>query len=516
MSIWRRKVPALAVGGIAMLAASVSVDSNFFDAPRPGPAFLPPRCVHFSSRGGPASRVWCERQPTTRALRMPCARPRRAPVLAVVPDISDGEALGLIRSRLNPLHGEVCSNYCLPTCPPTDGLLAEEGPILTCIRDYRIDRAQDAEVVLRQGLEALRDVHVANCTPTTENFNYILYAVGRARNCSPALLDRALEALTQQGLQANTKSYNLLISASKLRGGPRRVGGAGDASGDPLARTLDILTRMKSARVLRDDFTYTLIFSACSRAARTDGPRGLRLAREFVREMGSDGVEPSTFTLNAAIDTCAKSVTAGAPVSSCLDLALSLFAQLRCEAAVRDEISALSGRSRWGRSSNSEARPAMLTREARGLVPDSGCHQFQLHPQPRTPQPQPAATPVTYTSLLDLACSALRCRTRSSCPPSHSPTPASNLFPSTVTPALSPSLSPSLHHLLPPAGLQAVCRQRPKKAGPGLIHILSITLDTYTKYYSRSITRLSTVCRQRPERAFPGIAARVRLPPQGP
>ena len=101
------RLPALTAGGIIMLAASVSVVSvNFDDALHIRPAFLRPLFMPSSTR--PASWGWCERQPTTRALRMPCSRPRRAPVLAVVPDVSGGGALELIRRRLNPLQGEVC------------------------------------------------------------------------------------------------------------------------------------------------------------------------------------------------------------------------------------------------------------------------------------------------------------------------------------------------------------------------------------------------------------------------
>lgn len=258
---------------------------------------------------------------------------------------------------------------------------------------------QDAHVVLSHGLEALDELHAANLMPTTENFNYILYAVGRAQNASPALLDRTLAEFIRRGLQPDTKTYNLLLSACKSRG--PRVKMHAKASADPLQRTLELLTRMESARVRRDDFTYTLVFSACSRAAREDGPRGLRLARDFVREMTTDGVVPSTFTLNAAIDVCAKAVRAGGPVAvaSCLDLALSLFARLHTVSDSGD-----GGVSCEAVAAAGMMMPAPPT-SAPGHAPGSGS-------PPACPQPAQAATPVTYTSLLDLASSALRARGR--------------------------------------------------------------------------------------------------------
>jgi len=92
-------------------------------------------------------------------------------------------------------------------------------------------------------------------------------------------------------------------------------------------------------RVARDDYTYTLVFGACGRVARCDGPRGLRLVREFVREMTQQRVIASSYSLNAAMSVCAKAVhvhvksegrsdgrRGGASVHGCLDMALSLYA----------------------------------------------------------------------------------------------------------------------------------------------------------------------------------------------
>jgi len=56
-------------------------------------------------------------------------------------------------------------------------------------------------------------------------------------------------ALTQEGLEANTKTYNLLICADKPRTAhlhlekERGVAG-GEGGGDPLARTLEVLQMM--------------------------------------------------------------------------------------------------------------------------------------------------------------------------------------------------------------------------------------------------------------------------------
>eukprot|EP00277_Geminigera_cryophila_P044748 CAMPEP_0173081678 /NCGR_PEP_ID=MMETSP1102-20130122/17460_1 /TAXON_ID=49646 /ORGANISM="Geminigera sp., Strain Caron Lab Isolate" /LENGTH=181 /DNA_ID=CAMNT_0013956393 /DNA_START=135 /DNA_END=677 /DNA_ORIENTATION=+ len=93
----------------------------------------------------------------------------------------EGAAMAMIRSRMNHLHGK------------------------------------EAEEILDEGLMVLQDVRASKLVPTTDNFNFILYLISRAKNASPPLLDRALGALTQEGLEANTKTYNLLICADKPR-----------------------------------------------------------------------------------------------------------------------------------------------------------------------------------------------------------------------------------------------------------------------------------------------------------
>lgn len=173
-------------------------------------------------------------------------------------------ATGRIRARMNQLHGE------------------------------------DAETVLSEGLQALDDVRAADLTLTTENFNVIIYVICRARNASPALLDRALATLKAEGLRPNTKTYNFLLSASKPRGAValRGAGGSGGAAEDPLERTLEVLGMMDKDNVKPDDYSYTLVLAACSRLARLDGPRALRLARDYFEEMREAGIEPSTFTVH--------------------------------------------------------------------------------------------------------------------------------------------------------------------------------------------------------------------------
>ena len=173
-------------------------------------------------------------------------------------------ATGRIRARMNQLHGE------------------------------------DAETVLSEGLQALKDVRAADLTLTTENFNVIVYVISRARNASPALLDRALATLKAEGLRPNTKTYNFLLSASKPRGAVALRGavGSGGTAGDPLERTLEVLGMMDKDNIKPDDYSYTLVLAACSRLARLDGPRALRLARDYFEEMREAGIEPSTFTVH--------------------------------------------------------------------------------------------------------------------------------------------------------------------------------------------------------------------------
>jgi hypothetical protein len=174
------------------------------------------------------------------------------------------EVNGRIRARMNQLHGE------------------------------------DAETVINEGLKAIMDVRAADLTLTTENFNVIIYVICRARNASPALLDRALATLKAEGLRPNTKTYNFLLSASKPRGAValRGAGGSGGAAEDPLERTLEVLGMMDKDNVKPDDYSYTLVLAACSRLARRDGPRALRLARDYFEEMREAGIEPSTFTVH--------------------------------------------------------------------------------------------------------------------------------------------------------------------------------------------------------------------------
>jgi hypothetical protein len=148
-------------------------------------------------------------------------------------------------------------------------------------------QGQDAEVCLSEGIRALDDARALRLPLDAEDINLVLYTVSRASNCSAALLDRALAILQQHGAAANTKTYNLLLSACKPRAphARREHEGGGEQNGDPLERTLAVLDMMELARIRRDDFSYTLIFSACSRAARRNGARGLRLVKQFWREM---------------------------------------------------------------------------------------------------------------------------------------------------------------------------------------------------------------------------------------
>jgi hypothetical protein len=148
-------------------------------------------------------------------------------------------------------------------------------------------QGQDAEVCLSVGSRALDDARALRLPLDAEDINLVLYTVSRASNCSAALLDRALAVLQQHGAAANTKTYNLLLSACKPRAphARRQRGGGGEETADPLERTLAVLEMMELARIRRDDFSYTLIFSACSRAARRNGARGLRLVKQFWSEM---------------------------------------------------------------------------------------------------------------------------------------------------------------------------------------------------------------------------------------
>jgi hypothetical protein len=148
-------------------------------------------------------------------------------------------------------------------------------------------QGHDAELCLSEGIRALDDARALRLPLDAEDINLVLYTVSRASNCSAALLDRALAVLQQHGAAANTKTYNLLLSACKPRAphARRQHGGGGEENGDPLERTLVVLEMMELARIQRDDFSYTLIFSACSRAARRNGARGLRLVKQFWREM---------------------------------------------------------------------------------------------------------------------------------------------------------------------------------------------------------------------------------------
>ena len=261
--------------------------------PKPAAAFLlgPPASSLVHAR--PALGHALGHRPGARLVRSGGAR------MAAVPGEERATANALIRARLNQLQGE------------------------------------DAEACLREGLRALEDARAARLPLDAEDGNLVLYVVSRARNCSAALLDRALAALQQHGAAANTKTYNLLLGACKPRGQharrPQHSDGREDDR-DPLERTLVVLEMMERESIQRDDFSYTLIFSACARAARRNGARGLRLVQQFWREMLADGVEPSAFTLNAAIDVCAKASGAGGSLSACLEEAMLLFSYLQGDA----------------------------------------------------------------------------------------------------------------------------------------------------------------------------------------
>ena len=273
--------------------------------------------------------------------------------------------------------------------------------------------AGDAQALLGAGLEAIRQARAAALAPTTENFNYIIYLVSRARGgASPAVLDNTLAALKAEGMSPDTKSFNLLLSAAKPRGAQRF---AEDA--DPMARTLSVLASMHAERVPRDDFTYTLVFSACARLAKArvgggrtgvggvgvggvgagmGGARALRLARELVAELEMSRVEPSTYTINAAIDVFAKAAGGGAAVSACLDAALEVFAHLEGVDTV-------------------DACPGGVNRGAGHLVEGTEVRATNggvlgLREDTQEKKKKRRATSVTYTSLLDLACAVVRFR----------------------------------------------------------------------------------------------------------
>ena len=280
------------------------------------------------------------------------------------------------------------------------------------------DGGADAQAMMGAGLEAIRQARAAALAPTTENFNYIIYLVSRARGgASPAVLDNTLAALKAEGMSPDTKSFNLLLSAAKPRGAQRF---AEDA--DPMARTLSVLASMHAERVPRDDFTYTLVFSACARLAKArvgggrtgvggvgvggtgtamGGARALRLARELVAELEMSRVEPSTYTINAAIDVFAKAAGGGAAVSACLDAALEVFAHLEGVNTV-------------------DACPGGVNRGAGRLVggaPSDGTEVratddgvLGLREDKQEKKTKHRATSVTYTSLLDLACAVVRFR----------------------------------------------------------------------------------------------------------